>query len=126
MSRIRSKNTLLEREIFSFLRKHKVYFRKHYGKAHGNPDIAIPSRKMAVFIDGDFWHGWHFSKEKNRLPTSYWVAKIEANIRRDRKNRAALRRLGWAVLRIWEHELKTKKNKQKILDKIIDFLNKNK
>jgi DNA mismatch endonuclease (patch repair protein) len=110
--------------VFSFLRRRHVYFQKHYGKVPGKPDVALPSRKRAVFIDGDFWHGWRFSKQKGRLPTSYWIAKIEANIRRDRKNNAALHRLGWDVLRIWEHELKLKKSNQKTFNKILVFLQK--
>ena len=108
--------------MFSFLRKHKLYFQKHYSKVPGCPDIALPSKKKAVFIDGDFWHGWHFSKEKKRLPTAYWRSKIAANIKRDGKNRATLRRMGWKVLRIWEHELKLKRTRQKGLDKITLFL----
>lgn len=108
MSRIKGKNTLIERQVFRFLRREGVYFQRHYKRLAGCPDIAIPSKKLAVFIDGDFWHGWKFDRTKKRLP-KFWREKIEYNIRRDRKNRAALRRKGWKTLRIWEHDLGKKK-----------------
>lgn len=81
--------------------KRKIYFQKHYKKAFGNPDIALPRKKKAVLIDGDFWHGYGFVKQKKRLPSKYWIEKIETNIRRDRKNRLKLKRDGWKVLKIW-------------------------
>ncbi len=122
MSKIRSKNTKSEVLVFRELRKRGIYFQKHYKRAAGNPDIALPRKKKAVFIDGDFWHGYQFSKLKKRLPKKYWLAKIERNIKRDRKNRAQLRKEGWEVLRVWEHEVH--KNFRKAIDKIIDFLKK--
>ena len=100
MSNIRSKNTKAEKVIFSILRKKGFYFQKHYKKAIGNPDIAFPKKKIAIFIDGDFWHGYSFSKIKARLPIKYWQKKIENNIKRDRINRSKLRGDGWKILRI--------------------------
>ena len=120
MSKIRSKNTKAELAIFYELRKRKIYFQKHYKKAIGCPDIALPREKKAIFIDGDFWHGYQFSKVKNHLPKKYWLAKIEGNIKRDRKSRAKLRKDGWKVLRIWEHEVE--KNFNKTINKIVVFL----
>lgn len=120
MSKIRSKNTAIERVIFKELRKRKIYFQKHYKKTIGNPDIALPRKKIAIFIDGDFWHGYNFKKNKKRLPKKYWLKKIEDNIARDNKNRSKLRREGWKILRIWEHEIK--KNPEKNIEKIIKFL----
>ncbi len=105
MSKIRSKNTKAEKFVFSELRKRGVYFQKHYGRVAGKPDIALPRKKLAVFIDGDFWHGWQFEKNKRRLPKKYWLKKIAQNMVRDSKNRAILRREGWKVLRVWEHEI---------------------
>ena len=122
MSKIRSKNTKSEVLVFRELRKRGIYFQKHYKRAAGNPDIALPRKKKAVFIDGDFWHGYQFSKLKKRLPKKYWLAKIERNIKRDRKNRAQLRKEGWEVLRDWEHEVQ--KNLEKAINKIVEFLNK--
>ena len=122
MSKIRSKNTKVELMVFRELRKRKIYFQKHYKKAFGKPDVALPRKKKAVFIDGDFWHGRDFKKTKNRLPKKYWVPKIKANIKRDKKNRIKLRNSGWKVSRVWEHDLQN--NFDKNINKIIYFLNK--
>jgi len=122
MSKIRSKNTKAELVVFRELRKRKVYFQKHYAKAPGKPDIAIPRKKIAIFIDGDFWHGRNFSKTKNRLPKKYWREKIENNILRDRRSRAKLKRKGWKVLVVWESNLKSKNKNIKYLQKIVNFL----
>ena len=121
MSNIRSKNTKAEILVFRELRRRGVYFQKHYKKVKGNPDIALPKKKKAVFIDGDFWHGYNFNKQKNRLPKKYWRAKIEGNIERDRKNKTKLKKEGWQTLRVWEHEVFKKFDKT--VDKIIKFLN---
>lgn len=101
MSRIRSKNTCIEKAVFSYLRRQRIYFQKHYSGIPGKPDIAIPSKKIAVFIDGDFWHGRRFSSWKHRIPKEYWRHKIETNIARDKKRRIALRHKGWKVMKIW-------------------------
>lgn len=124
MSKIRSENTKVERLVFHELRKRGIYFQRHYKKAKGKPDIALPKKKKAVFIDGDFWHGRNFSKQRKRLPKKYWLAKIENNIKKDRKNRATLRKGGWKVLRVWEKEII--KNPEKAMKKIINFLLENK
>src|SRR3989338_5385892 len=68
MSRIRSKNTKIEKLVFSRLRADRIYFQRHYKRAPGNPDIALPKKMKAVFVDGDFWHGYKFRVFKNRLP----------------------------------------------------------
>lgn len=120
MSRIRSQNTSLEEKAFHYLRREKISFQKHYRKAPGSPDIALPKKRRAVFIDGDFWHGWHFGKNRLRLPKSYWRGKIAHNIIRDKNRRNALRRKGWKVLRIWEHQLKG--DKKTALIRIKKFL----
>jgi DNA mismatch endonuclease (patch repair protein) len=120
MSKIRSKNTKVESFVFRELRKNKIYFQKHYKKVIGNPDIALPSKKKAIFIDGDFWHGYNFTKLKKRLPRKYWLAKIGKNVKRDKYYRTKLKKEGWKVLRIWEHELLEKPNEA--MNKIIGFI----
>lgn len=119
MSKIRSKNTSLEKKVFLFLRKRGIYFRKHYNRVPGCPDIALPCKKKAVFVDGDFWHGYRFNSFKGRL-SDYWEKKIENNIKRDIRNRSRLHRRGWKVLRMWQHDLE--KNNEVSLQKIIDFI----
>lgn len=120
MSKIRSKNTKAEVLVFKELKRRKIYFQLHYKKASGSPDIALPRKKIAVFIDGDFWHGYRFAERRSKLPEKYWVGKIEGNMKRDRRNRAKLRKSGWKVLRVWEHEVL--KNFDKTIDKIVTFL----
>ncbi len=105
MSHIRSKNTGIEKAVFSHLRKRKIYFYKHYPKAPGKPDVALPLKKRAVLIHGDFWHGHRFNSWKNRIPAKYWRDKITGNIERDRSQIRKLRSSGWKVLKIWEHDV---------------------
>ncbi|MDD5428487.1 MAG: DNA mismatch endonuclease Vsr [Candidatus Omnitrophica bacterium] len=105
MQNIRSKNTSFERSIFQLLKKKGFKFKEHY-KIIGKPDIAFPKKKIAVFLDSDFWHGWNFPRWKNRLPKVYWREKIACNIERDKKKRKALQRNGWKVIRVWEHQVK--------------------
>ena len=119
MSRIRSKNTLLEKTIFRLLKSNKIYFTSHYNKLPGKPDIVFIRKKKAVFIDGDFWHGWNFKKRETRLPEK-WAIKISRNIKRDRKTRQLIRDEGWEILRLWEHEIE--KNPQKAFQKIVRFI----
>lgn len=124
MSKIRSENTEGERIVFCELRKRKIYFQKHYKKILGTPDIAFPRKKIAIFIDGDFWHGRRFLKEKKRLPKKYWQEKIKSNILRDNRIRKKLKRQGWDILRVWESEIKQKPNI--VMDRIFNFLANNK
>jgi len=123
MSRIRSKNTEAEKIVFTFLRKEGIYFQKHYRKISGSPDIALPRKKRAVFIDGDFWHGRNFERiKKGWDENDYWFKKIGSNIKRDRKQRRAMKKEGWVVLKIWESNLKRKSSRPKQLEKIKNFL----
>jgi DNA mismatch endonuclease (patch repair protein) len=68
----------------------------------GRPDLVFLAEKLAVFVDGDFWHGYRYPTWRLRL-SPYWRSKIERNRARDRRNFAELRRRGWQILRIWEH-----------------------
>ena len=104
MSRIKGKNTVPERIVFSLLRREGVYFTKHKKNLPGQPDIVFSRVKLAVFIDGDFWHGWRFPLWQHKL-SKKWRDKIAATRERDRRNFRKLRRLGWKVLRIWEHQI---------------------
>ena len=114
MSRIRSKDTKIEKTMASILRKNKIHYRR-YPKLFGSPDFII-EKKVLLFCDGDFWHGYRYA-EKKRLPKKYWREKIEGNMRRDRKVSRKLRREGWSVLRMWEHDIK--KNPEKCMGKIL-------
>lgn len=120
MSRIRGKGTRIEREVFKALRKRGIYFQKNYQRALGTPDLALPRKKKAVFIDGDFWHGYRYRVLKKKLPDKFWREKIERNIKRDRRYGIRLKKDGWKVLRIWEHELN--KGFEGAIDRIAVFL----
>lgn len=105
MSRIHSKDTKIELVLAKALRKAGIHYKRH-PKVLGTPDFLISSgsRKILVFVDGDFWHGWHYKKRKPRL-SPFWRKKIEKNMSRDIRQRRLLRRMGWMVARIWEHQL---------------------
>lgn len=120
MSAIRSANTSPELRVFKELRRRGVYFQHHHKLTLGTPDICLPSKKKAIFIDGDFWHGFRFPLWKKRLPSAFWLNKIERNRKRDKTYHAKLRRNGWKVLRIWEHQLEN--NFAKTLMEIAGFL----
>lgn len=105
MSRIRSKNTAIEWRIRRMLHSRGYRYRVHPKGIPGKPDLVFPSRKIAVFIDGDFWHGWKFEEWSSKL-APYWRAKIERTQLRDKQNTESLEQLGWTVVRLWEHEVK--------------------
>lgn len=95
----------LRRELWALGLRYRV----HWGLLAGRPDIAFPAARLVVFVDGDFWHGRNWQVRRCRLMrgsnSSYWVAKIESNMRRDRDQTEALARDGWRVLRFWEREV---------------------
>ena len=103
MARGRSKDTGIEVAVRRALHAVGLRFRKHVGWLPGTLDIVFPRQKITVFVDGDFWHGWQFPKWRHKLAPQ-WAQKIDGNRRRDRRNFARLRRQGWLVLRIWEHD----------------------
>ena len=105
MSRVKNKGTDLERIIGSELRKRGLKFKKNFKQLPGSPDIAFPSSKLAVFIDGDYWHGYRFPLWKDDLP-KFWQNKISVNRDRDRRNFRKIRNMGWRVIRIWKHQIK--------------------
>ncbi len=104
MARIRSTNTTPETRVFRALRRRRVYFARHVRALPGSPDVVFRNGKVAVFLDGDFWHGWRFGRWEIKLQP-FWREKIANNRARDASNFGKLRRQGWKVLRIWEHEL---------------------
>lgn len=104
MARIRSKNTFPELAIRRSLHRLGLRFRVHDSSLPGCPDLVFRKARIAVFIDGDYWHGWRFPQWKTKL-APYWKAKIERNRERDARNFGKLRRHGWLVIRIWEHQI---------------------
>ena len=108
MSRIRSKDTKIEKKMASLLRKNKIHYRR-FPKVFGSPDFIV-EKKILVFCDGDFWHGYRYSRKK-KPPKKFWRDKIERNMGRDRKVSRKLRADGWHVVRLWEHDIETSPEK---------------
>ena len=110
MSKIRSKDTTPELVVRRYLHARGFRYRIHDRSLPGCPDIIFKQDKIAIFINGCFWH--HHSKKDckdSHLPKSttfFWLQKIQTNVRRDRKNYRKLREMGWHVFVVWECALK--------------------
>jgi len=118
MSLIRSTNTNTERAVFNWLNKHRYKFTIHYKGLLGKPDVVLSGYRTVIFVHGCFWHH-HKGCSRATLPKTrkkYWWPKIENTIKRDHKNYAKLRRMGWHVYTIWE--CKFKKNPEKVMRRI--------
>ncbi len=103
MSRIRSNNTKIEVRLRKALWHLGIRYRINYSALPGKPDIAITKYKIAIFCDGEFWHGkdWKIKKQRINSNRDYWLPKIEKNILRDSDVDKKLFALGWRVLRFW-------------------------
>lgn len=106
MSAVHSKNTKIEIILRKALWHKGVRYRKNYKVCNCRIDIAITKYKIAVFCDGEFWHGKHFRSGQVATNTNYWDEKIRRNMERDFKNLLDLRDNGWIVLRFWETDIK--------------------
>ena len=107
MRAVRSKDTLPELRVRSFIHSLGCRFRLHRKDLPGCPDLVFPATKKALFVHGCFWHG-HQCKRGNRVPktrTEYWTGKISRNRERDVHAIGNLRALGWTTMLIWECEL---------------------
>lgn len=105
MARIRGKDTGPERFVLGLFQEIGIQPESHARDLPGRPDFALRELRVAVFVDGDFWHGWRFPAWRHKL-SPFWETKIAANRARDGRNFARLRRSGWRVVRIWEHQIK--------------------
>lgn len=107
MSLIRSKSTIFEQNLIAVLKKQtRKTFITNDVSILGKPDIVFKKRRVCVFSDSNFWHGWQYPRWKHLLKNDFWREKIERNRARDRKVTQKLRAKGWVVLRLWEHQLK--------------------
>lgn len=104
MSRVRNKGTDLERIVCSALHRCGLRFKKNVKALAGSPDIVFMSARVAVFIDGDFWHGYRFPAWQYSV-SDFWRKKIALNRQRDQRNFRRLRSMGWRVLRVWQHQI---------------------
>lgn len=108
MSKIRAKNTQPEIILRKELSKRHYKLKSNYKKLFGTPDIVLLHKRVVIFIDGTFWHGYKWKEKKRSIKSNrtYWIPKIESNIRRDKKINRKLKKDGWKVIRIWEHQIK--------------------
>lgn len=104
MSRIRGRDTGPERAMAAAFMARGLNWESHVRELPGRPDFVFRAERVAVFVDGDFWHGWRFPQWREKL-SDKWEDKIEATRRRDARNHQRLRRMGWKVVRIWEHQI---------------------
>jgi DNA mismatch endonuclease (patch repair protein) len=106
MSRIKGKDTGPERALATALAAQGLTWEGHIRDIPGRPDFIFRDKRVVIFVDGDFWHGWRFPRWRDKLSVQ-WEIKIEQNRIRDRRNHAKLRRQGWTILRVWEHQIES-------------------
>jgi DNA mismatch endonuclease, patch repair protein len=123
MASIRSAhNTSTEETLAKLLRAARIPGWRRHAQLPGKPDFAFPRQRIAVFVDGCFWHG---CPKCYRLPEDnreYWSTKLMTNRRRDLRAARALRSNGWSVLRIWEHTLKTDSGRRRVIRRVASAL----
>lgn len=122
MSKIRGKNTKPELTFRKALWAAGYRYRIDYKKLMGKPDIVLKKYKTAIFIDGEFWHGYQWEERKTNIKSNreFWIPKIERNIQRDAEVNQELRRLGYTVFRFWQKEVD--KNLEECLNTVINHL----
>lgn len=121
MRAVKGKDTMPERVVRRIVHRLGCRFALHRADLPGTPDIVMPARRAVVFVHGCFWHG-HGCLRGRRTPATnvaYWNAKIGRNRQRDRRTLAALRRLGWRVLVVWECQTR---NPVKLADRLAAFV----
>src|SRR5947208_12927148 len=102
MSRIRGRDTRPELRIRRGLHARGLRFRLHRRDLPGRPDLVLPRLKLAVFVDGCFWHACPEHGVRPQANSGWWADKLDANVARDRRNDLRLRELGWEALHVWE------------------------
>ena len=112
MQHIRSKNTKIEVILRKALWHAGIRYRKNYKDLPGKPDIAITKYKIAIFCDGEFFHGYDWDEQRPRIMKGdngqYWVDKIEKNMERDIEKDQELEIMGWYVIHFWGREIREK------------------
>ena len=108
MQAVKNTNTKIELMLRKALWSRGLRYRKNTSKVFGHPDIAFIGRKVAVFCDSEFWHGFDWENKKNEIKTrqDFWIPKIERNMQRDKEVNEKLKAEGWTVLRFWGNNIK--------------------
>jgi DNA mismatch endonuclease (patch repair protein) len=113
MSNLRTAGTEPERALRRELHRRGLRYRVNLTTLPGRPDIALTRARIAVFVDGCFWHGCPEHAVAPKANAAWWRSKLDANVTRDRRTDERLREAGWCVIRAWEHE-----NPSDVADKI--------
>ena len=108
MQAVKNKDSQIELLLRKELWRRGMHYRKNSTKILGKPDIVFVGKKIAVFCDSEFWHGYNWSERKKDFKSNqeFWIPKIERNMERDREVTERLKAEGWIVLRFWGAEIK--------------------
>lgn len=108
MQQVKCKDSEIELLLRKALWQKGLRYRKNVKSVYGHPDIAFIGKKIAVFCDSEFWHGydWEHRKEDFKVRQDFWIPKIERNMTRDKEVNEKLKEDGWIVLRFWGKEIK--------------------
>ena len=108
MRQVRNKDSMIELVLRKELWNRGLRYRKNVKSVCGKPDIAFIGKKIAVFCDSEFWHGYNWEEKKRDFKShqEFWIPKIERNMERDREVTEKLESEGWIVLRFWGNEIK--------------------
>lgn len=108
MKRVKNKDSEIELILRHELWKRNMRYRKNVNKIYGRPDIVFLSKKIAIFVDSEFWHGYNWAIKKNEIKSNreFWISKIERNMQRDIEVNEFLQNEGWLVLRFWGNDIK--------------------
>ncbi|QNL47891.1 very short patch repair endonuclease [Olivibacter sp. SDN3] len=122
MSKIKGKDSKPELLLRKALWAKNLRFRLHDKSLPGKPDIIIKKYKLAIFIDGEFWHGHNWEQNKNRIKSNraFWIPKIQRNMQKDRQDRDQLQAMGFTVFRFWSREVTN--NLPKVVNQIMLFI----
>lgn len=125
MSAVKNKDSKIEKTLRKILWDNGYRYRKNCSKIYGKPDLAFTGKKVAIFCDSEFWHGylWQENKDKIRSNRDFWIKKIERNMERDKEVNETLKKDGWIVLRFWGNDIL--KNTRKCFETIVAALGKN-
>ena len=107
MQAVKNKDTKIEIKLRKELWSRGLRYRKNNKKVFGHPDISFSGKKIAIFCDSEFWHGydWEHKKEEIKSNREFWIPKIERNMQRDREVNEYLSNNGWQVIRFWGKEI---------------------
>jgi DNA mismatch endonuclease (patch repair protein) len=122
MGKIKAQDTKPELKLRKALWHLGYRYRKNVKKLPGKPDIVFRKAKLAIFVDGEFWHGYDWEEKKLKIKTNrdFWIPKIERNMQRDAEINSLLIEKGWKVMRFWEKEIKS--NLEGCINQVINYL----